>query len=108
MYWQNSFRSIDDLRPGAVTEYQAGNFTAASQRVQQAHYQGFKNSEMEMSVRQNRSAKDAAAINQQFTALIALTAQPDHLNDVSYQVTSLLQDIEDLLLACRPRVTINP
>lgn len=97
VYWQNSFRSIDDLLAQAVTEYQAGNFTAASQRVQQAHYQGFKNSEMEMSVRQNRSAKDAAAINQQFTALIALTAQPDHLNDVSYQVTSLLQDIEDLL-----------
>lgn len=50
-----------------------------------------------MSVRQNRSAKDAAAINQQFSALIALTAEPDRLNDVSYQVTTLLQDIEDLL-----------
>ena len=50
-----------------------------------------------MSVRQNRSAKDAAAINQQFSALIALAAQPDRLNDVSYQVTTLLQDIEDIL-----------
>jgi high-affinity iron transporter len=29
--------------------------------------------------------------------LIALTAEPDRLNDVSYQVTTLLQDIEDLL-----------
>jgi len=65
--------------------------------VQQAHYQGFKNSEMEMYLRQNRSAKDAASINQQFSSLIALTAQPDHLNDVSYQVTTLLQDIEDIL-----------
>ncbi len=43
-----------------------------------------------MSLRQNRSAKDAASINQQFSSLIALTAQPDHLNDVSYQVTTLL------------------
>lgn len=97
VHWQDSFRTIDDLLAQAVTDYQAGNFTLASQHVQQAHYQGFKNSEMEMSVRQNRSAKDAAAINQQFTALIALTAGPDHLNDVSYQTTALLQNIEDLL-----------
>ncbi len=97
VYWQNNFRTIDDLLAQAVTEYQAGNYSAASQHVQQAHYQGFKNSEMEMSVRQNRSSKDAASINQQFTALIALTTQPDRLNDVSYQVTTLLQDIEDVL-----------
>ena len=97
VWWQDNFRTIDDLLAQAVTEYQAGNYSVASQRVQQAHYQGFKNSEMEMSVRQNRSAKDAASINQQFTALITLTAQPDRLNDVSYQITTLLQDIEDLL-----------
>lgn len=97
LHWQNSFRTIDDLLAQAVSAYQAGNDTLASQQVQQAHYQGFKNSEMEMSVRQNRSAKDAAAINQQFTALIALTSQPDRLNDVAYQVTTLLQELEDIL-----------
>ncbi|ROS16100.1 high-affinity iron transporter [Raoultella sp. BIGb0399] len=97
LHWQNSFRVIDDLLAQAMSAYQAGNVSLASQQVQQAHYQGFKNSEMEMSVRQNRSAKAAAAINQQFTALIALTSQADHLNDVAYQVTTLLQDLEDLL-----------
>ena len=97
VHWQESFRTIDDLLAQAVNDYQSGNYATASQHVQQAHYQGFKNSEMEMSVRQNRSAKDAAAINQQFSALIALAAQPDRLNDVSYQVTTLLQDIEDIL-----------
>ncbi|WP_156595344.1 iron permease [Citrobacter amalonaticus] len=97
VHWQESVRIIDDLLTQAVNDYQAGNYATASQHVQQAHYQGFKNSEMEMSVRQNRSAKDAAAINQQFSALIALAAQPDRLNDVSYQVTTLLQDIEDIL-----------
>ncbi|PXJ09430.1 iron permease, partial [Klebsiella pneumoniae] len=66
VHWQESFRTIDDLLAQAVTEYQAGNYSVASQHVQQAHYQGFKNSEMEMSLRQNRSAKDAASINQQF------------------------------------------
>ncbi|PWC18413.1 iron permease [Brenneria roseae subsp. roseae] len=97
LYWQQSFKIIDDQLAQAVSEYQAGDYKKASQSVQQAHYDGFKNSEMEMSVRQNRSAQQAAAINQQFTALIALTSQPDQLTDVAYRVTTLIQDIEDVL-----------
>ncbi|MGS3450583.1 FTR1 family protein [Klebsiella electrica] len=97
LHWQNSFRTIDDLLAQAVSAYQTGNYPLASQQVQQAHYLGFKNSEMEMSVRQNRSAKAAAALNQQFSALIALTTQPGRLNEVAYQVTALLQDLEDIL-----------
>ncbi|QHS44990.1 FTR1 family iron permease [Klebsiella michiganensis] len=96
-HWQESFRTLDDRLAQAVTEYQAGNYAQASQQVQQAQYQGFKNSGMETSVRQNRSAKEAAAINQQFSALMTLTAQRDRLNEVSYQVTTLLQDLEDIL-----------
>ncbi|HEJ7444113.1 TPA: FTR1 family iron permease [Klebsiella oxytoca] len=96
-HWQESFRTLDDRLAQAVTEYQAGNYAQASQQVQQAQYQGFKNSGMETSVRQNRSAKEAAAINQQFSALLTLAAQPDSLNEVSYQVTTLLQDLEDIL-----------
>ncbi|PWC13762.1 iron permease [Brenneria roseae subsp. americana] len=97
LYWQQSFKIIDDQLAQAVSEYQAGDYKKASQSVQQAHYDGFKNSEMEMSVRQNRSAQQAASINQQFTALIALTSQPDQLTDVAYRVTTLIQDIEDVL-----------
>lgn len=97
VYWQQSFKIIDDLLAQAISEYQAGNFAAASQSVQQAHYQGFKNSEMEMSVRGNRSAQDAAAINQQFTALIGLTSKPDQMTEVAYRVTGLLQTIEEIL-----------
>lgn len=96
-YWQQSFQTIDDLLAQAVTQYQQGQYAAASQSIQQALYQGFKNSEMETSVRKNRSAQQAASINQQFTALIALTAKPDNLNDVAYGVTTLLQDIEEVL-----------
>lgn len=40
VHWQESFRTIDDLLARAVTEYQAGNYSVASQHVQQAHYQG--------------------------------------------------------------------
>ncbi len=97
VYWQQSFKIIDDLLAQAISEYQDGKFAAASQSVQQAHYQGFKNSEMEMSVRGNRSAQQAAAINQQFTALIDLTRKPDQITEVAYRVTGLLQTIEDTL-----------
>lgn len=97
VYWQESFRTIDDLLAQAMTQYQAGDYASASKSVQQAHFDGFKNSEMELSVRKNRSSSAAASINQQFTALISMTAGPDRLNDVSYQVTALLQDIEDVL-----------
>ncbi|MFT8210625.1 MAG: FTR1 family iron permease [Symbiopectobacterium sp.] len=97
LYWQQSFKTIDDGLAQAVADYQAGEYQKASQSVQQAHYQGFKNSEMEMSVRQNRSSQQAASINQQFTALIALAAQPDQMSEVAYRVTTLLQDIEDVL-----------
>ncbi|KAA9000476.1 FTR1 family iron permease [Affinibrenneria salicis] len=97
LYWQQSFKTIDDLLAEAVSQYQSGDYPKASQSVQQAHYQGFKNSEMEMSVRQNRSSRQAAAINQQFSALIALTARPDQMSEVAYRVTELLQDIEDVL-----------
>lgn len=97
LYWRQSFKIIDDSLAQAISDYQAGDYSKASQNVQQALYQGFKNSEMEMSVRQNRSAQQAAAINQQFSALIAMTNQPDQMSEVAYRVTTLLQDIEDLL-----------
>ncbi|MEA9389161.1 FTR1 family protein [Acerihabitans sp. TG2] len=97
LYWQQKFKIIDNLLATALTQYQSEQYAAASQSVQQAYFQGFKNSEMEMSVRNNRSSKQAAAINQQFSALVTLTTQPNQINAVAYADTLLLQDIEDLL-----------
>jgi len=97
LYWQQSFKTIDDLLATALTQYQSGQYAAASQSVQQAYFQGFKNSEMEMSVRNNRSSQQAAAIDQQFSALVNLAAKPNQMNDVAYADTSLLQDIEELM-----------
>ena len=48
--------------------------------VQQAQYDGYKNSEMEMSIRQNRSAEISAAINQQFYNIIRLSEQADQIH----------------------------
>lgn len=97
LHWQQSFKIIDDLLADAITAYQAKDFAKAKQFIQQAQYDGFKNSEMEMSIRQNRSASIAADINQQFYNLIKLSEQPEQISVLGYQVTTLLQDIEEQL-----------
>ncbi|WP_040976310.1 FTR1 family iron permease [Necropsobacter massiliensis] len=96
-HWQQSFKTIDDLLAQAITAYQQGDYATAKKQVQQAQYDGYKNSEMEMSIRQNRSAAVSSAINQQFYDLIKLSEQPERINDFGYQTTVLLQDIEEQL-----------
>ncbi|MGC6406324.1 FTR1 family protein [Bisgaard Taxon 45] len=96
-HWQQSFKLIDDLFAQAIQAYEQGNFSQAKKLVQQAQYDGFKNSEMEMSIRQNRAAAISASINQQFYDLIRLSEKPDQLNSLGYQITLLLQDIEEQL-----------
>lgn len=96
-YWQQSFKTIDDLLAEAVTLYQNNNYAEARKKIQLAQYDGFKNSEMEISVRQNRSAQRAGDINRQFIELITISGEPEQMNEVGYRITTLLQDIEDLL-----------
>ena len=96
-YWQQSFKTIDDLVAQAITYYENGDFSNAKKTFQQAQYDGYKNSEMEMSVRTNRSSEISSAINQQFYNLIRLSEQPDQMTEIAYQSTKLLQDIEEQL-----------
>ena len=96
-YWQQSFKTIDDLLAQAITYYENGDFSNAKKTFQQAQYDGYKNSEMEMSVRTNRSSEISSAINQQFYNLIRLSEQPDQMTEIAYQSTQLLQDIEEQL-----------
>lgn len=98
-YWQQSFKTIDDLVAQAIEAYEQGNFAKAKQSFQQAQYDGYKNSEMEMAVRTHRSSEQSAAINQQFYNLIRLSEQADQMTEIAYQSTNLLQDIEELLPA---------
>ncbi|WP_243385190.1 FTR1 family iron permease [Caviibacterium pharyngocola] len=97
LHWQKSFKQIDDLLAQSISAYEKGDFAGAKKLVQQAQYDGYKNSEMEMSIRQNRSAAISSGINQQFYDLIKLSEQPDQLNNLGYQTTVLLQDIEEQL-----------
>lgn len=96
-FWQQQFKLTDDLLAQAITVYQQQQYTQASQLVQKAQYSGFKNNDLETQMRMHVSAKAAGDINAQFSRLIALTQQPDQLNEISYQVTSLLQDLGDQL-----------
>ena len=96
-YWQQSFKTIDNLVAQAITYYENGDFSNAKKTFQQAQYDGYKNSEMEMSVRTNRSSEISSAINQQFYNLIRLSEQPDQMTEIAYQSTQLLQDIEEQL-----------
>ena len=96
-YWQQSFKTIDNLVAQAITYYENGDFANAKKSFQQAQYDGYKNSEMEMSVRTNRSSEISSAINQQFYNLIRLSEQPDQMTEIAYQSTQLLQDIEEQL-----------
>ncbi|STO53807.1 Ferrous iron uptake protein [Canicola haemoglobinophilus] len=96
-HWQQSFQIIDDLLASAVDAYEKGDFANAKKLVQQAQYDGYKNSEMEMSIRQSRSAAISSNINQQFYDLIKLSEKLDQINQFGYQITVLLQDLEELL-----------
>ena len=96
-YWQQSFKTIDDLLAQGLEAYQNGDLANAKKMFQQAQYDGYKNSEMEMSIRQNRSAETSAAINQQFYNIIRLSEQADQITEIGYQSTQLLQDIEENL-----------
>ena len=96
-YWQQSFKTIDDLLAQGLEAYQNGDLANAKKLFQQAQYDGYKNSEMEMSIRQNRSAETSAAINQQFYNIIRLSEQTDQITEIGYQSTQLLQDIEENL-----------
>jgi len=96
-YWQDYFRLIDDLLAEGITLYQEGKTTEARARIQKAQFEGFKNSEMEIAIRLNRSAKDTQALNQQFSALLTMAEKPGDVSKLGYRVTTLLQDIEDKL-----------
>ena len=86
-YWQQSFKTIDDLLAQGLEAYQNGDLANAKKLFQQAQYDGYKNSEMEMSIRQNRSAETSAAINQQFYNIIRLSEQADQITEIGYQST---------------------
>ncbi len=96
-YWQDYFRLIDDLLSESITFYQDGKPAEARARIQKAQFEGFKNSEMEIAIRQNQSSAATQALNQEFTGLLTLADQPGKITEFGYSVTTLLQGLEERL-----------
>jgi len=110
-YWQQQLKTIDDLLAEAIYAYRSGDAKLAAERIQQAQYDGFKNSELEIAVRSQRSGKLAASINRDFKQLIDLVRQPGQLRELAYRVPLLLQQIADSLpglAAPQPEQTGQP
>ena len=95
--WQKIFKQIDDNLALAINNYQSKNFSETIKIIQDTQFQAYKNSELETTIRLNKSAKEAAKINQYFYNLIKLAKKENQLQEFAYQTTNLLQDLEPLL-----------
>ncbi|MFT3850357.1 MAG: FTR1 family iron permease [Propionivibrio sp.] len=96
-HWRQSLRVIDDRLAEAMAAHEAGQVEAVRQKIQQAQYDGYKNSELEIAVRQFRSSEQSSAINKQFNTLMTLAEQHATHAEFGYEITNLLQDVSDLL-----------
>ena len=95
--WAVAYQALDDNLAAAVSAFEKGNGAEAKKRVQQAQYDGFKNSDMETTIRMQKSARAAEVINRQFAALMKQAGSDDSIDAFGYSVTTLLGDVQDAL-----------
>lgn len=95
--WALAYQALDDNLAAAVSAFEKGNGAEAKKRVQQAQYDGFKNSDMETTIRMQKSARAAEVINRQFAALMKQAGSDDSIDAFGYSVTTLLDDVQEAL-----------
>ena len=95
--WAVAYQALDDNLAAAVSAFEKGNGAEAKKRVQQAQYDGFKNSDMETTIRMQKSARAAEVINRQFAALMKQAGSDDSIDAFGYSVTTLLDDVQEAL-----------
>ena len=95
--WATAYQALDDNLAAAVSAFEKGNGLEAKKRVQQAQYDGFKNSDMETTIRMQKSARAAEVINRQFAALMKQAESEDSIDAFGYSVTTLLDDVQEAL-----------
>ena len=95
--WAVAYQALDDNLAAAVSAFEKGNGAEAKKRVQQAQYDGFKNSDMETTIRLQKSARTAEVINRQFAALMKQADSDDSIDAFGYSVSTLLGDVQDAL-----------
>ena len=95
--WAVAYQALDDNLAAAVSAFEKGNGAEAKKRVQQAQYDGFKNSDMETTIRMQKSARAAEVINRQFAALMKQAGSDDSIDAFGYSVSTLLDDVQEAL-----------
>ena len=95
--WAAAYQAMDDHLAAAVSAFEKKNPAEAKARVQQAQYDGFKNSDMETTIRIQKSARAAEVINRKFAALMKQAESDDTISSFGYSVTSLLDDVQEAL-----------
>ena len=95
--WAVAYQALDDNLAAAVSAFEKGNGAEAKKRVQQAQYDGFKNSDMETTIRMQKSARAAEVINRQFAALMKQADSDDSIDAFGYSVSTLLDDVQEAL-----------
>ncbi|WP_298643226.1 FTR1 family protein [uncultured Cardiobacterium sp.] len=95
--WATAYQAIDDNLAAAVSAFEKKNPAEAKARIQQAQYDGFKNSDMETTIRMQKSARAAEVINREFAALMKQAESDDNISTFGYSVTTLLDDVQEAL-----------
>ncbi len=106
--WAVAYQALDDNLAAAVSAFEKGNGAEAKKRVQQAQYDGFKNSDMETTIRMQKSARAAEVINRQFAALMKQADSDDTIDAFGYSVSTLLGDVQDALQGVPAPASIAP
>lgn len=107
-YWRDQVLAIERLLNLALADYRTANqaedpqvkLHQAAQLIQQAQFEGYKNSDLETAIRLNRSAAKAADYNSRFEAMQQLVTQPysyQQLVAFGYDVSTIMQDLKDEL-----------
>ena len=95
--WAVAYQALDDNLAAAVAAFEKGNGAEAKKRVQQAQYDGFKNSDMETTIRLQKPGRAAEIINRKFAALMKQAGSDDSIDAFGYSVTTLLDDVQEAL-----------
>ena len=106
--WATAYQALDDNLAAAVSAFEKKNGAEAKKQVQQAQYDGFKNSDMETTIRMQKSARAAEVINRQFAALMKQAESEDSIDAFGYSVSTLLGDVQDALQGVPAPASIAP
>ncbi len=107
--WTRAFITIEDSLATALTLYQESDIQGAVDAVYHAQFEGFKNTELEIALRQQRSAAQAALYNQTFTQIRMLIHEKQNIQLLAYEISMLTDDLAEQVVGLTPtQVALDP